>query len=91
MSKRKSMKEIRLEEFCDGFYQCLCIFEELHRNEFWKEYHKRSQLGLSTLTGECQTPKSKITWEGIEKAQKKIRDKEKEYKDLLLERISNRN
>jgi len=86
--KRKTAKEIKLQQYLNGFYDCLFMFEEAFRGEVWKEDARRRQLGLSTLISETsKEPRIDALWPVIEKAQKKIYPTDTEYKDLRLGRI----
>lgn len=75
---RKTMEEVRLEERTRGFYDCLVIFEELWRKRVW-------QVGPHPNLIERDTPCT-ILWDGIEKAQAKIKYDEYRYKKLSLGR-----
>jgi len=73
--KRKTARELRLEERTRGFYDALMIFEDMWRKRVWI-------TGVKTGgDAACQ-----FMWEGILKAQEKVRDDEREYKDLSLGR-----
>jgi hypothetical protein len=86
-TKRKTAKEIKLQEYLRGFYGCLELFESAFRDEAWKEDARRRRLGLSTLISETsKEPRIDALWSVIEKAQKKISPIDTEYKDLRLAR-----
>jgi hypothetical protein len=86
--KKKSMKEIRLEEYLGGFYDCLGLIEQRFREEFWASYRARSLAGKSTFAEDCETEVSKALWGVIEPAQKFIHEKDSEYKDLVSARLN---
>ena len=71
---RKTMKEIRLEEYVRGFYDCLFMFEDSWRQE----------LNRNMPQG---TPQSDFLWNIIERAQKKISDVDLKYKKIMLPRV----
>lgn len=83
---RKTMKEIRLQEYVTGFYDCLYMFEEAFRDYAHKEYCLRRATGRSTLVKDSTCPKVAVLWEVIEKAQKRIHPIDSEYKELALNR-----
>lgn len=86
-TKRKTAKEIKLQEYLKGFYDCLTMFEDAFRDEAWKEDARRRRLGLSTLIEETsKEPRIDALWSVIVKAQKKVYQIETEYKDLRLGR-----
>lgn len=78
--KRKSMREIRLEEYTGGFYHCLEMFESAFRKHFWKQYH------LVGPDKAKRDPKVDALWSVIEKAQKEIGEKNNEYKVIMMTR-----
>ncbi len=83
--KRKTMREIRLEEYLDGFYRCLTIFEDGFREEAWAEYAKRRREGRSVLISETsKEPRIDALWTRIEKAQQDegMKNKDNEYRIL---------
>lgn len=85
--KRKTAKEVKLQEYLHGFYDCLQMFEDAFRQEAWKEDARRRSLGLSTLIEETsKEPRIDALWSVIEKAQKKVYPIDTEYKDLRLGR-----
>jgi hypothetical protein len=86
--KRKSQREIRLEEYLAGFYDCLSIFEDGFREEAWAEDSKRRREGRPTLISETsKEPRIDALWSRIEKANEKIRAKDNEYRALRESRI----
>lgn len=88
MAKRKTMREVRLEEYLDGYFDCLRIFEEGFREEAWKEYSRRCRLGLSTLAEHTsKEPRIDSLWSRVFKAQQDIRPKDDEYRKLREARI----
>jgi len=90
-TRRKSAKEIKLQQYLNGFYDCLSMFEEAFRDAAWKEDSRRRALGLSTLASEtAKEPRVDALWSVIEKAQKKIHPIDSEYKDLQQERWNDR-
>ena len=84
--KRKTGKEIRIEEYTNGFYDCLGMFEDEFRKHAWKEYHERKSTGQSTLLLDSTCPITAALWSVIENAQKKVSPLGSELNDLRTNR-----
>lgn len=80
--KRKSMRELRLEERLQGFYDCLQIFEDLWR----KKAHERMKRGIP-ISDAFGGAECGVLWEGIEKAQQTANPLDSEYKNLMIPRV----
>lgn len=86
-SKRKTAKEIKLEQYLRGFYDCLAMFEEAFRKEAWEEDHRRRKLGLSTLASEtARAPRVDALWPTVYAAQQKIYPVDNELRELQQKR-----
>jgi hypothetical protein len=84
--KRKTTKEIRLEEYLDGFYTCLHMFEDEFRKHAWKEYRERKATGRSTFVKDSTCPITAALWSVIEKAQKQASPLGRELNELRTNR-----
>jgi hypothetical protein len=69
--KRKTLKETKLEQYCNGFFDCLGMFEDEFRKHAMIEYHDRKAAGRSTLIEDSTCPITAAIWSVIEKAQKR--------------------
>jgi len=88
--KRKTIKEIRFEEYIGGFYMCLGLFEDAFRKEAWSTYHKRRAAGLSTLIEDTSKLPlfENFLFDIIQEAQEKLKPKDDEYRKIREDRIN---